>query len=325
MGGESVVGRRRAARLEFFLLYLFSLFLFSSIITRGPKLIPLSSLVAMKCTAKDVGGLSNFIRGVARLRVGQSRVAGPLSTVHNHIPKLAVRQKAGKRTTLSTIHLQNAASLADNGSPLVVISKMFNSLGVLASVCPASVRDFAVLGSTSRATRCNSHKTSNIVRIAAGGNVDNGAHIDCGNDFNVASICGGLDVLSTGNFQRITSRQKLSVLSLKGGASFRGRVRRAKFRRGRRITFCNNSSTSDCHISLKCMSQRKIVRGRSVGGFASGVGVDRGVFNGFVHYRLNVFNSIRGGRGLFSCRGAFCSTTAFGPAFPGRGGARANS
>lgn len=294
-------------------------------LTRGVPIAPVSSLVAIKCTAKDLGALSNSMRGVARARVGGSRVAGPLRTVHKHIPNLAVRHKSGNPTTLSTMHLQKAASLADNGSPLVVISKMFNSLDVLASVCPASVRDFAVLGSTSRATRCNSQKTSNIVRIAAGGKVDNEARMTCGNDFKISAICGGLGVLSNSRCHHITSRHNVSVLSGKGGASFRGRVRRAKLRRGRRVTFCNNSDRSDCHISLNFVSHRKIVLGRSVGGFASGVGVGRGVFSNFLGYRLKVFNSVRGGRGLISCRGAFCSTTAFGPACPGRGSPIAGS
>lgn len=59
---------------------------------------------------------------------------------------------------------------------------------------PTSVRDVAMLGSTTTATVCNTHTTGNIVIVAAGGNGTNGprvafsAGLSCSPGFSVSHL-----------------------------------------------------------------------------------------------------------------------------------------
>lgn len=282
---------------------------------RGSRI--LSRILIINCTINDGQAISNTISHVGGRSVGGKMMADPTRTLGNGITNIIVSRTNNSPADSPDVHIHKASSLSNNGSPLIVVSNIFTSVAVFGALTPNSVRDLAVLGSTSRATRCNSHNTSNIVIIAATGNGLKCSDLDCGNRFNMGAICGGLSVVSTSRCHRATGSLKLACASVNNSAGFLRRVRHgANLARGRGVSFSSNASASDLHTSLKFVLHRKTLGGSSVGGFATGLSNARCLFSGRLGLRLKVFNSRHGDGVRCSVRGVFCSTATCGPACP---------
>lgn len=255
--------------------------------------------------------------GVIKGRSGGNTTGGTLSILDNRTTNIGIASgNLSHVTVLGDIQMHNAASVVKNGSPLILVSNIASSMLALSAVCPTSVRDFHVLGGTTRATVCNSHKTSNIVRIGAGGNAKEKFRVSCRNGIKFRRVCGRLRVLGTTRCITATGTLNVCYGGKNFGASGCGIVAHANVIGGRCLTFDKNAPRSGCHTSFKMVSRGAVVGGVSCGIFITGISMARGTFGSELAKRFKIFNSSFGGRSVFSARVLFCSTTYRGPAFP---------
>lgn len=257
------------------------------------------------------------LRRVEPRGVGGKPLGGTLSMLDNRSTNIGIAAgKASELTVLGDVHIHNAASVVNNGSPLMVVSKIASSVTALSAVCPTSVRDFAVLGGTARATVCNSHNTSNMVRVGAGGKAKQNFRVSCSNGCKFRSVCGRLRVLGNPRCVTATRTLKLSCGGNNCGAGFRSMVAHANLVRRRRLTFDNNSRGSGCQTSFNFVSRGAVIGIGSCQGLIMGLSTARGTFSNHLINSFNMCNCSSGVRSVFSAQVLFCSTTTRGPACP---------
>lgn len=142
----------------------------------------LSRIVIITCNARGGDTFANSTTVMNSRRVNGIRMAGTMSTLGNGTTNIRVCANDNRPNSAPAVHVHNFGSVGTKGSPLVILSNSpcNNSLG---SVGPTSMRDVAMLGSTSSATLCNTHNNGNIVLVAAGdkrGNAGNALAISTG-------------------------------------------------------------------------------------------------------------------------------------------------
>lgn len=131
-----------------------------------------SRIMIMNCNRRGGTDIVNSVSAVSVTNIGI-----PNSSVSDMLTKRLTKimtvghAKRPKGTDTTSFCVQKMSSFANNGAPLMLMSKVRQSLSLMSM---RSVTSFSVLGSTSTSTICNIQKTGNMVLVAAGGKTRNG-------------------------------------------------------------------------------------------------------------------------------------------------------
>lgn len=169
----------------------------------------LNRIIMVNCNATGGGSLAKSIATVDTSGVMGNTIASTASVLINGTTNMDIVASNNTPKTNTAVHIHNNSSVSTSGGPLVIVSNIpmssnnvGNVSGPLTAIRPGSVRAFAVLGSTSTATVCNSHTSGNIVVVGAGGKGSKHMRINCDNAFSVGAEPGGMSMVSTGRFER---------------------------------------------------------------------------------------------------------------------------
>lgn len=145
----------------------------------------LRRIIIVKC--KMIGGhsLANSSISIANTSLTRIPIAGTTRTLTKGTTKIGVISRGKTPKTRIGVAIHKNASVARSAAPVCVVSN-FRSRSNLGGVSMGSVGAVSVLGSTSAATVCKTHKSGNIILVAAGDKDDNGAAIGCGNCMSIS-------------------------------------------------------------------------------------------------------------------------------------------
>lgn len=169
--------------------------------------IVLRRTIIVNCNAIGGGSMANSIVTVSTSGVMGNVTASTSSLLINGTTNIDIVASNKTPKTKTAVHIHKNSSVSTDGSPLVIVSKIpisgarvGNVNGPLSAIRPGSVRAFAVLGSTSTATVCNSHTSGNIVVVAAGGKRSKHIGMSCDNAFSVDAGSGAISIVGTRSF-----------------------------------------------------------------------------------------------------------------------------
>lgn len=248
----------------------------------------LSRIIIMNCNSRGGIGIVNSVTSISDGTLRSHTIPSISGVLANRVSNIAVaRRDNGPKRSTNAVHVHNINSFKTAPDPLILMSKLPNSLDSLA---PTSVSGVSILGSTSSTTVCNSHTTGNIVLMAAGGKGRNGTHVVCGNSINVdrtarlprltrscrcTRFCGGTvkaracaprvvrGCHSNSSPSGCTSRVCLSSL-----------LNNRTLRAGRRLDMDNNARGMRCVMSLKCLHRGNLLSGGCCGHCGTHMGLN---------------------------------------------------
>ena len=73
--------QHHTTHLRFFLLCLFSLFLFSDVVAQKPGLVPLDSLITVGYATGSIKNLSGFVEKITELQMNRDQITNPLDAI----------------------------------------------------------------------------------------------------------------------------------------------------------------------------------------------------------------------------------------------------
>lgn len=179
----------------------------------------LDSMIIVKCKARQGDSLANSMAGIDDGSFGVKLIDSPRRLVGKGVSNIRVVSGDNSPATKDAVHIHNNTSLGTDGSPLVILSNIplrrnnvdKGSKGFLDLVGPGSVRDVAVLGSTSSATVCNSHTSGKMVLVAAGGKASSGLRVAFDAAGSVRAHAGLTSVLDCSRFIGAVQARKAST------------------------------------------------------------------------------------------------------------------
>lgn len=220
----------------------------------------LSRIIIAKC--KSFGGTA-CAKSTSILAARGLRTLPIISikrVVRSGVPNVDIITNASSRpNTGAALQMQKITSVGTSARPLCMLSKMpvpSCSLDGFADVSrtkkvkfvralgPTSVRDVAILGSTTSTSLCNTGNTGKIILVAAGGKGRNGLHIGVTTGCKVASFTCACHPLVKNRREEGLVRRKLI------GFRLSGKMDRRRTRR------CTSTGVSRCtgHLPRKCSS-----------------------------------------------------------------------
>lgn len=166
----------------------------------------LSRIMIVNCKDIGHGSMAATMSAISAGSLSRHPVMSTTRTLRNGTTNISIVRPDNRPNKNVDVHMHNAASFGNDGSPLCMISNIpISGVGFLS---PGSVRDLSVLGSTSSTTVCNSHTTGNIMLVAAGTKTRNGTGITLGMRCNVAGMTGDVSTLGARRCHRLRRRVK---------------------------------------------------------------------------------------------------------------------
>lgn len=143
--------------------------------------------------------------------------------VRTGVPKLDSMTDSSRPNSGTAIQIHKVTSVGTSARPLCMLSNIpmtsesvdnldtgtdTKKLNLVRALGPTSVRDVAMLGSTTSTSLCKTGKSGNMVLVAAGGKGRNGVEIDVRTACNVASVtCGCHPVVKNRRHERLVCRK----------------------------------------------------------------------------------------------------------------------
>ncbi|WP_373125562.1 SusC/RagA family TonB-linked outer membrane protein [Bacteroides sp. HPS0048] len=308
--------QHHTTHLRFFLLCLFSLFLFSDVVAQKPGLVPLDSLITVGYATGSIKNLSGSVEKITELQMNRDQITNPLDAIRGRVPGLTIQRGTNGQAALDAVRLRGTTSLTSGNDPLIIVDGVFGDLNMLTSIYPTDIESFTILKDASETAQYGSRGASGVIEVTTKKGISGKTRVSYNGSFGITSVYKNLSMLSANGFRQVAGERGLSILDLGNNTDFQKEIEQTGFQQNHHIAFYGGSDASSYRVSLGYVDRQGVIQNQDMRNFTSNMNMSQNIFGNFIRCELGMFGSVQKNHNLFDYQKTFYSAATFNPTFP---------
>lgn len=308
--------QHHTTHLRFFLLCLFSLFLFSDVVAQKPGLVPLDSLITVGYATGSIKNLSGSVEKITELQMNRDQITNPLDAIRGRVPGLTIQRGTNGQAALDAVRLRGTTSLTSGNDPLIIVDGVFGDLNMLTSIYPTDIESFTILKDASETAQYGSRGASGVIEVTTKKGISGKTRVSYNGSFGITSVYKNLSMLSADGFRQVAGERGLSILDLGNNTDFQKEIEQTGFQQNHHIAFYGGSDASSYRVSLGYVDRQGVIQNQDMKNFTSNMNMSQNIFGNFIRCELGMFGSVQKNHNLFDYQKTFYSAATFNPTFP---------
>ena len=308
--------QHHTTHLRFFLLCLFSLFLFSDVVAQKPGLVPLDSLITVGYATGSIKNLSGFVEKITELQMNRDQITNPLDAIRGRVPGLTIQRGTNGQAALDAVRLRGTTSLTSGNDPLIIVDGVFGDLNMLTSIYPTDIESFTILKDASETAQYGSRGASGVIEVTTKKGISGKTRVSYNGSFGITSVYKNLSMLSANGFRQVADERGLSILDLGNNTDFQKEIEQTGFQQNHHVAFYGGSDASSYRVSLGYVDRQGVIQNQDMRNFTSNMNMSQNIFGNFIRCELGMFGSVQKNHNLFDYQKTFYSAATFNPTFP---------
>lgn len=308
--------QHHTTHLRFFLLCLFSLFLFSDVVAQKPGLVPLDSLITVGYATGSIKNLSGFVEKITELQMNRDQITNPLDAIRGRVPGLTIQRGTNGQAALDAVRLRGTTSLTSGNDPLIIVDGVFGDLNMLTSIYPTDIESFTILKDASETAQYGSRGASGVIEVTTKKGISGKTRVSYNGSFGITSVYKNLSMLSANGFRQVADERGLSILDLGNNTDFQKEIEQTGFQQNHHVAFYGGSDASSYRVSLGYVDRQGVIQNQDMKNFTSNMNMSQNIFGNFIRCELGMFGSVQKNHNLFDYQKTFYSAATFNPTFP---------
>lgn len=308
--------QHHTTHLRFFLLCLFSLFLFSDVVAQKPGLVPLDSLITVGYATGSIKNLSGSVEKITELQMNRDQITNPLDAIRGRVPGLTIQRGTNGQAALDVVRLRGTTSLTSGNDPLIIVDGVFGDLNMLTSIYPTDIESFTILKDASETAQYGSRGASGVIEVTTKKGISGKTRVSYNGSFGITSVYKNLSMLSANGFRQVADERGLSILDLGNNTDFQKEIEQTGFQQNHHVAFYGGSDASSYRVSLGYVDRQGVIQNQDMRNFTSNMNMSQNIFGNFIRCELGMFGSVQKNHNLFDYQKTFYSAATFNPTFP---------
>ncbi|WP_462431369.1 SusC/RagA family TonB-linked outer membrane protein [Bacteroides nordii] len=308
--------QHHTTHLRFFLLCLFSLFLFSDVVAQKPGLVPLDSLITVGYATGSSKNLSGSVEKITELQMNRDQITNPLDAIRGRVPGLTIQRGTNGQAALDAVRLRGTTSLTSGNDPLIIVDGVFGDLNMLTSIYPTDIESFTILKDASETAQYGSRGASGVIEVTTKKGISGKTRVSYNGSFGITSVYKNLSMLSANGFRQVAGERGLSILDLGNNTDFQKEIEQTGFQQNHHVAFYGGSDASSYRVSLGYVDRQGVIQNQDMRNFTSNMNMSQNIFGNFIRCELGMFGSVQKNHNLFDYQKTFYSAATFNPTFP---------
>lgn len=308
--------QHHTTHLRFFLLCLFSLFLFSDVVAQKSGLVPLDSLITVGYATGSIKNLSGSVEKITELQMNRDQITNPLDAIRGRVPGLTIQRGTNGQAALDAVRLRGTTSLTSGNDPLIIVDGVFGDLNMLTSIYPTDIESFTILKDASETAQYGSRGASGVIEVTTKKGISGKTRVSYNGSFGITSVYKNLSMLSANGFRQVAGERGLSILDLGNNTDFQKEIEQTGFQQNHHIAFYGGSDASSYRVSLGYVDRQGVIQNQDMKNFTSNMNMSQNIFGNFIRCELGMFGSVQKNHNLFDYQKTFYSAATFNPTFP---------
>ena len=308
--------QHHTTHLRFFLLCLFSLFLFSDVVAQKSGLVPLDSLITVGYATGSIKNLSGSVEKITELQMNRDQITNPLDAIRGRVPGLTIQRGTNGQAALDAVRLRGTTSLTSGNDPLIIVDGVFGDLNMLTSIYPTDIESFTILKDASETAQYGSRGASGVIEVTTKKGISGKTRVSYNGSFGITSVYKNLSMLSANGFRQVAGERGLSILDLGNNTDFQKEIEQTGFQQNHHIAFYGGSDASSYRVSLGYVDRQGVIQNQDMRNFTSNMNMSQNIFGNFIRCELGMFGSVQKNHNLFDYQKTFYSAATFNPTFP---------
>lgn len=308
--------QHHTTHLRFFLLCLFSLFLFSDVVAQKPGLVPLDSLITVGYATGSIKNLSGSVEKITELQMNRDQITNPLDAIRGRVPGLTIQRGTNGQAALDAVRLRGTTSLTSGNDPLIIVDGVFGDLNMLTSIYPTDIESFTILKDASETAQYGSRGASGVIEVTTKKGISGKTRVSYNGSFGITSVYKNLSMLSANGFRQVAGERGLSILDLGNNTDFQKEIEQTGFQQNHHVAFYGGSDASSYRVSLGYVDWQGVIQNQDMRNFTSNMNMSQNIFGNFIRCELGMFGSVQKNHNLFDYQKTFYSAATFNPTFP---------
>ena len=308
--------QHHTTHLRFFLLCLFSLFLFSDVVAQKPGLVPLDSLITVGYATGSIKNLSGSVEKITELQMNRDQITNPLDAIRGRVPGLTIQRGTNGQAALDAVRLRGTTSLTSSNDPLIIVDGVFGDLNMLTSIYPTDIESFTILKDASETAQYGSRGASGVIEVTTKKGISGKTRVSYNGSFGITSVYKNLSMLSANGFRQVAGERGLSILDLGNNTDFQKEIEQTGFQQNHHVAFYGGSDASSYRVSLGYVDRQGVIQNQDMRNFTSNMNMSQNIFGNFIRCELGMFGSVQKNHNLFDYQKTFYSAATFNPTFP---------
>jgi len=313
---RDIMKQHHTTHLRFFLLCLFSLFLFSDVVAQKPGLVPLDSLITVGYATGSIKNLSGFVEKITELQMNRDQITNPLDAIRGRVPGLTIQRGTNGQAALDAVRLRGTTSLTSGNDPLIIVDGVFGDLNMLTSIYPTDIESFTILKDASETAQYGSRGASGVIEVTTKKGISGKTRVSYNGSFGITSVYKNLSMLSANGFRQVADERGLSILDLGNNTDFQKEIEQTGFQQNHHVAFYGGSDASSYRVSLGYVDRQGVIQNQDMRNFTSNMNMSQNIFGNFIRCELGMFGSVQKNHNLFDYQKTFYSAATFNPTFP---------
>ena len=306
--------QHHTTHLRFFLLCLFSLFLFSDVVAQKPGLVPLDSLITVGYATGSIKNLSGSVEKITELQMNRDQITNPLDAIRGRVPGLTIQRGTNGQAALDAVRLRGTTSLTSGNDPLIIVDGVFGDLNMLTSIYPTDIESFTILKDASETAQYGSRGASGVIEVTTKKGISGKTRVSYNGSFGITSVYKNLSMLSANGFRQVAGERGLSILDLGNNTDFQKEIEQTGFQQNHHVAFYGGSDASSYRVSLGYVDRQGVIQNQDMRNFTSNMNMSQNIFGNFIRCELGMF--VQKNHNLFDYQKTFYSAATFNPTFP---------
>lgn len=308
--------QHHTTHLRFFLLCLFSLFLFSDVVAQKSGLVPLDSLITVGYATGSIKNLSGSVEKITELQMNRDQITNPLDAIRGRVPGLTIQRGTNGQAALDAVRLRGTTSLTSGNDPLIIVDGVFGDLNMLTSIYPTDIESFTILKDASETAQYGSRGASGVIEVTTKKGISGKTRVSYNGSFGITSVYKNLSMLSANGFRQVAGERGLSILDLGNNTDFQKEIEQTGFQQNHHVAFYGGSDASSYRVSLGYVDRQGVIQNQDMRNFTSNMNMSQNIFGNFIRCELGMFGSVQKNHNLFDYQKTFYSAATFNPTFP---------
>ena len=308
--------QHHTTHLRFFLLCLFSLFLFSDVVAQKPGLVPLDSLITVGYATGSIKNLSGSVEKITELQMNRDQITNPLDAIRGRVPGLTIQRGTNGQAALDAVRLRGTTSLTSGNDPLIIVDGVFGDLNMLTSIYPTDIESFTILKDASETAQYGSRGASGVIEVTTKKGISGKTRVSYNGSFGIASSYKTVRMLNGDEFRAVAKERGVSILDLGNNTDFQKEIEQTGFQQNHHVAFYGGSDASSYRVSLGYVDRQGVIQNQDMRNFTSNMNMSQNIFGNFIRCELGMFGSVQKNHNLFDYQKTFYSAATFNPTFP---------
>jgi tonB-linked outer membrane protein, susC/ragA family len=313
---RDIMKQHHTTHLRFFLLCLFSLFLFSDVVAQKLGLVPLDSLITVGYATGSIKNLSGSVEKITELQMNRDQITNPLDAIRGRVPGLTIQRGTNGQAALDAVRLRGTTSLTSGNDPLIIVDGVFGDLNMLTSIYPTDIESFTILKDASETAQYGSRGASGVIEVTTKKGISGKTRVSYNGSFGITSVYKNLSMLSANGFRQVAGERGLSILDLGNNTDFQKEIEQTGFQQNHHVAFYGGSDASSYRVSLGYVDRQGVIQNQDMRNFTSNMNMSQNIFGNFIRCELGMFGSVQKNHNLFDYQKTFYSAATFNPTFP---------